>query len=245
MRAQPPLEPVHRQRLECRPALRPAHQPLHRRPGRSPKRADEGPAARPLLHRRRREVRLPRGRMHVANSVSERGPHPGLPRIGQCSGFRNPSARDRRRRGRWPLGGRSPRIRTGERHLPRSGAFPARDRPRYCGLEPPWNRLGRGTRQIRHRRVPAMACRRRSARRSRWGTARGCRHVAGPGGKRGARKQPQQRRRCAIQGAYLPGCLHRPPQKVPTHSQCLPQSTQTPFQSTRWRFIAAQIPQRT
>jgi hypothetical protein len=172
MRAQPQPVLVHRQRLGCRPPRRPAHQPLHRRPGRSPKREDEGATARPLLHRRGREVRLPRRRMHEANIVSECGPHPGLPRIGQCSGFRNPSPRGRRLRRRSALVGRSPRKRTGERHLPRSVASPARGRLHCSFPQPPWNRLGRGTRQIRHRRARTRAVRRRCERRPRWRTAR-------------------------------------------------------------------------
>lgn len=185
MRLPPLLEPVHCQRLRCRPADRPPHQPLECRPARFPKHADEGATHRPLLHRRGCKVRRLRWRMHVANIGAECGPHPRLARKGQCSGLCNPSSRGRLPLGRLRVGRRSRQRRTGERHLPRLAASPAKGRPRNSRLEPRWNRLGTGTRQTPRQRDRARVARRRFARRPTRGIVRGPRLAVEPVGRHG------------------------------------------------------------
>lgn len=146
------------------PSDGPPHQPFVIQWGRFPKHPAERPANRPLLHARRRVVRCRGRRMHEASILSARGQHPSLPRIRQCIGFRNPSLRGRPRRGRLRVFGCSRRIRTGERHLPRRVAFPARDRPPPSVLEMRCCTLGRGTRPIPRQQRPAKVCRQRFAR---------------------------------------------------------------------------------
>lgn len=159
-----PLQPrsvlVHCQWRGIAPSFRPPHQPFLCRRARAPKRAHICSASWPLLHRRRGVVRLGRRRMHVANIGAECGPHPGLPRKGQCIWFGNPSAQGRPLPRRWPRVRRSPQIRTWERPLPRLSAFPAIDHQRRCGLEPPWNTPGRETPQKPRQHVRATRDRR-------------------------------------------------------------------------------------
>lgn len=176
MLLQPRLELARLQWPRVGPSDGESHQPLVVRRGRRPKHADVLSTVRPLLHRLAGIVRCRRRRVQEASTAPVCGQNPRLPRKDRSRVRHSPSTQDRRQRGRSRVFGCSRQIRSWERHLPRSVAFPARDHPQRFFLEPRRNRLDRESRQIRRQQFRAMDVRRTYEHRPKRGTVRDALH---------------------------------------------------------------------